>query len=77
MPLVEKRELLEKLSREVAESEESDLDNRERLFLENLRRKGMLSNLPSQNSDDDVRRNFKRIEIGGEPLSETIIKERG
>lgn len=74
MPLVEKQELLEKLNREI---EESDKESRENLFLENLRRKGMLSNTPSKVSDDDTRRNFRRIEIIGEPLSETIIKERG
>jgi hypothetical protein len=77
MPLVEKRKLLEKLNREITEADETDLESREKLFLENLRRKGLLSNTPPQNSDDDLRQNFKRIEINGEPLSETILKERG
>lgn len=77
MPLVEKRELLEKLNREIREAEEVNLESREKLFLENLRRKGLLGNPPLQDSDDDFRQNFKRIEIKGEPLSETIIRERG
>lgn len=77
MPLVKKRELLEKLNREIKEAEEPPLANREKSFLENLRRKGMLSDLPQQVSDDDIRQSFKRVEIKGEPLSETIIKERG
>lgn len=77
MPLVEKRKLLDELNREITEAEETDSESREKLFLENLRRKGMLSNIPPQTSDDDIRRKFKRIEITGEPLSETIVKERG
>lgn len=77
MPLAEKRKLLEKLNREIKESEEADLESREKSFLENLRQKGLLSEMPQQVPDDKLRRNFKRVEIEGEPLSETIIKERG
>lgn len=77
MPLVKKRELLEKLNREIKEAEEIPLANREKSFLENLRRKGMLNDLPQQVSDDNIRQSFKRVEIKGEPLSETIIRERG
>ena len=77
MPLVEKRKLLEKLNREIKEVEETDLESREKAFLENLRQKGLLSEIPQQVPDDKLRQNFKRIEIEGEPLSDTIIKERG
>lgn len=77
MPLVIKRELLEKLSREIKESDEIGIDSREKSFLENLRQKGLLSETPQQISDDEMRQNFKRIEVNGEPLSKTILKERG
>ncbi len=77
MSLVEKRKILEKLNREITEAEETNLNSREKQFLENLRRKGLLSDIPSQISDDEARRNFKRIDVAGEPLSETIVKERG
>jgi uncharacterized protein with WD repeat len=77
LPLVEKRKLLEKLNREIREAEETDSTSREESFLENLRQKGLLSETPRQVPDDKFRQSFKRIEIEGEPLSETIIKERG
>lgn len=77
MPLVEKRELLKKLNREIKEEEENSLENSEKSFLENLRKKGLLSQIPQQVSDDKLRQGFKRIELNGESLSETIIKERG
>lgn len=77
LPLVVKRELLEKLSREIKESEEKDLTSRENSFLENLRQKGLLNETPRQVSDDKIRQKFKRINVKGEPLSETILKERG
>lgn len=76
MSLVTKKELLEKLNREISESETDDLETREKSFLENLRRKGLLNETPRRFSDDDIRKNFKRIEVKGEPLSETIIAER-
>lgn len=77
MPLVEKRRLLEKLNQEIIEIEETDVETREKSFLSNLRQKGLLTQIPQQISDDELRQNFKRIEIKGEPISETIIKERG
>ena len=77
LPLVVKRELLKKLSSEIRESDEKDLNSREKSFLESLRQKGMLSETPHQVSDDKIRQKFKRINVKGESLSETIIKERG
>jgi hypothetical protein len=77
MPLVVKKELLEKLTREIKEADEVGLDSGEESFLEGLRQKGLLSETPAQVSDHEIRQNFKRVEVQGEPLSETIIKERG
>ena len=77
MPLTEKRELLEKLNREIEEAEEPDLEINEKSFLENLCQKGLINEKPRRLPDEKLRQNFKRIGIKGEPLSETIIKERG
>ena len=77
MPLVKKQELLEKLSQEIKETEETDLETLEKNFVENLHQKGLISEKPYRISDEKFRQNFNRIEIKGEPLSETIIKERG
>jgi hypothetical protein len=77
MPLAEKRRLLEKLNQEITEAEPIDVEAREKSFLKNLHQKGLLEQTPRRVSDDKLRQNFKRIEIKDEPLSETIVKERG
>ena len=76
LPLTEKRRVLARLEEQLNQ-DKSDLDSREKEFVQNLLRKGIISEMPLRLPDDEFRQNFKRIEIKGEPLSETIIKERG
>jgi hypothetical protein len=75
LSLTEKRHLLKTLAEQLLD--ESDLDSREKEFVQSLLRKGIVSEMPLCLPDDDLRQNFKPIEIKGEPLSETIVKERG
>ena len=80
MPLDKKKELLEHLSREIGEQGESDADppeDKEKVFLDNLYKKGLINDAHAKSSNDVVTQKNDRIEITGEPLSETIIKERG
>jgi hypothetical protein len=72
----EKRQVLIELSKQLDQTERTDLDAKEKKFVNGLRQKGLVTEIPLRLPDDEVRRNFKRIEIKGEPLSETIIKER-
>ena len=76
LPLTEKRRVLARLEEQLNQ-DKSDLDSREKEFVQNLLRKGIISEMPLRLPDDEFRQNFKRIEIKGEPLSETIIRERG
>lgn len=76
MPLVEKRRILDELSKEINQNERADLKDKEINFVNGLKRKGLITEMPLGLPDDEFRRNFKRIEVKGEPLSETIIKER-
>jgi DNA-binding CsgD family transcriptional regulator len=62
------------VTREV--EKDNDLDEREKLFIAGLREKGLLIDLPKQTLGDEILGDFKRIKIKGEPLSETIIRER-
>lgn len=72
----EKRQVLIELSKQLDQTERTDLDAKEKKFVNGLRQKGLVTEIPLRLPDDEVRRNFKRIEIKGEPLSKTIIKER-
>ena len=76
LSLTEKRLVLARLEEQL-NLDKSDLDSREKEFVQNLLQKGIVSEVPLRLPDDEFRQNFKRIEIKGEPLSETIIKERG
>lgn len=77
MPLPEQRQIFVKLAECLNQFEQTDLDPNEEKFILGLKRKGIISEIPSRLPDNESRRHFKRIEVKGEPLSETIIKERG
>ena len=77
MPLVEKRKVFLELNEQLDQAEQTDLNAKEKKFVNGLRQKGLVTEIPLRLPDDEFRRNFKRIEVKGEPLSETIIEERG
>jgi hypothetical protein len=77
MPFVEKRQVFLELNEQLDQAEQTDLNAKEKKFVNGLRQKGLVTEIPLRLPDDEFRRNFKRIEVKGEPLSETIIKERG
>ncbi len=77
MPLMEKRKVFLELNEQLDQAEQTDLNAKEKKFVNGLRQKGLVTEIPLRLPDDELRRNFKRIEVKGEPLSETIIKERG
>ena len=77
MPPSEKQRVWIELSEQLDQMKQADLNAKEKKFVHGLRQKGLVTELPLRLPDDEFRRNFKRIEVKGEPLSETIIKERG
>jgi hypothetical protein len=77
MPFVEKRQVFLELNDQLDQAEQTDLNAKEKRFVNSLRQKGLVTEIPLRLPDDEFRRNFKRIQVKGEPLSETIIKERG
>jgi len=76
MTLSEKRALLERLRLEISEKDIQHIERGELSFVESLVEKGLLTDLPKHTPDDEIRSDFKRIKIKGEPLSETVIRER-
>ena len=73
----EKRQLREALDHELGSVSQTDLDSNERAFVNRLRHKGLITAVPPRLPDDEPRRNYKRVEVEGESLSETIVRERG
>lgn len=77
LPLTEQRAVLLELKGKLDQAGQADLKVKERQFINAMRQKGLITEIPLRLPDDEMRRNFKRIEVKGEPLSETIIRERG
>ena len=77
MPLADRRRIWDELTDRINQTEQADIGAKEKKFVNSLKRKGLVTEMPLRLPDDEFRRNFKRIEVKGEPLSETIIKERG
>jgi hypothetical protein len=73
----EKRKLREVLDRELGAVGQADLDSKEGTFVNRLKQKGLITEVPSRLPDDELRRSYKRVEVKGEPISKTIIRERG
>lgn len=81
MPLDEVRELAERLTDYLREQERAALttretDAREDEFERYLLAKGMINQIPARDETDQEFDTFEPIEVDGEPLSETIIRER-
>ena len=77
MPLAEKRRVLAALAEQLGQAAgQTGLDSKEEKFVNGLKQKGLITEMPQRLPDDEVRQNYKRIEVKGEPLSETIVRER-
>jgi len=74
MPLEARRLVHDELHDELLE--QSDTDERPNPLIRSMMEKGNITELPRKERDSIERRNFKRISVSGEPVSETIIKER-
>lgn len=77
MPSAQKRKVLRELTEQLDTQAPNGLSAKERKFINSLRQKGLLTEIPRRLPNDNSRLNFKRIDVNGEPLSETIIRERG
>lgn len=76
MPLSARRQVRDELDEELASAETNGYSPKEEQFIEAMKRKGLITELPLGLPDDERRRNFKPITVTGEPMSETIIRER-
>jgi len=77
MPLADRRQIWDELTNRINQAEQADTSAKEKKFMNGLKRKGLVTETPLRLPDNEFCRNFKRIEVKGEPLSETIIEERG
>jgi len=76
MPLSERRQVRDELRDELALPEVAGLSEKEQRFIKSMMKKGSISKLPRRLPESLERRTFKPITVTGEPISETIIRER-
>ncbi len=73
LPAAEQKELLEWFEEHKPINEKVSEEELEARVLNRLLEKGLISEIPPRWDDDE---DFEPIEIEGEPLSKTIIRER-
>ena len=81
LTLDEAREVAERLAEYLREQESeaiapANTEAREDEFERQLLAKGVISHIPTRDETDEEFDKFEPIEVPGEPLSETIIRER-
>jgi hypothetical protein len=81
LSLDEAREVAERLANYLREQESEELATEETEvpedeFERQLLAKGVISHIPTRDETDEEFDKFEPIEVAGEPLSETIIRER-
>ncbi|HXU36863.1 MAG TPA: hypothetical protein VN937_10920 [Blastocatellia bacterium] len=81
LSLDEAREVAERLEKYLREQETTmlateDTEAREDEFERQLLAKGVINHIPSRDETDEEFDKFDPIDVAGEPLSETIIRER-
>ena len=81
MPPAEQRKVAEELTNQLREREngelsEAELERREREFEQKMYEEGFFANIATRDETDEEFDEFELLEIEGEPLSETIIRER-
>ena len=76
MQPAQKRRVLNELNSQIGEQRPNGRAKKQKKFIEAMRKKGSIIEIPLGLPDDERRRNFKPILITGEPISETIIRER-
>ena len=81
MPLDDVRELAKRLTNYLREQERGALaatrnEAREDEFERYLLAKGLINQIPTRDEDDEEFDAFAPLKVDGEPLSETIIRER-
>lgn len=76
LPLSERRQVSDKLRDELEQPELAGRSEKEQQFIKSMMKKGSIRQLPRRLPESPERRSFKPITVTGEPISETIIRER-
>lgn len=74
LPANQQQELKEKLLKDTETDEPAKPQISEKEFLQQLYAEGFISHIPEGITDEED--DFEPVEIEGEPISETIIRER-
>ena len=72
----ERRQIVDAITKQENPNQEKTEDEKRRELYRRLQAKGMLTRMPTRKEKPPELRNFKRLEVEGELVSETIIEER-
>ena len=77
MPLKERVQVRNELRDELAKTELTGLDPKQRGLIELMIKKGHITKLPNRAKGKITDRKIERVNVIGKPISETIIEDRG
>ena len=77
MPLSARRQVRDELNDDLATTETNGYESKEPRFIESMKRKGLISEVPNRFKRKISRKRFERVNVMGKPVSETIIEDRG
>ena len=74
LPINQRKEIKDKLSKDLKNDIQQTPTNSEKKFLQKLFEEGIITHIPQGITDEED--DFEPIEIKGKPLSETILEDR-
>lgn len=80
MPISARRRLrdeLDEMNGDAPPIELKDCSEKEKRFIESMMRKGLITHVPNRFKGSISRNTFKRVNVIGKPISQTIIEDRG
>lgn len=76
MPISTRRRLRDELSDDLATAETNGSELKEQRFIESMKRKGVISEVPNRFKRKISQKKFERVNVIGKPISQTIIEDR-
>lgn len=77
MPLSDRRRVRDEIDNDLSASESNENTSKDLRLLESMKEKGVISHVPNRLKRKIERNEFKRVNVIGKPVSQTIIEDRG
>ena len=77
MPLSDRRRVRDEIDNDLSAPESNGNTSKDLRLLESMKENGIISHVPNRLKGKIARNEFKRVNVIGKPVSQTIIEDRG